>query len=410
MVLLSLFICIIILLASWKIWNDFLTPMFILSLEWTLMYLIILFSLGYQWTNNLYYITFAFGLLSFFMGFLISVPKRKIKYKNIEQKKYKITFNVKAFYLLFILQLIIVLAILFGIIESLHDIHLDNLWRSIRNAYQYSGIIGRFQLFVVIFPLVTFTVFMLNPQTRNKWYFILTFLVSIPVIFTMSRGGMIMILLALIFIFLNVKNYTNAKIAKWGLIGLIGIILIFSITSIWKFSNIIALRNNPILILKFAFENYFISPMVNFVEWAQNPGEYLYGQNTFRFILAILNSIGFDVKVVGTVQKFNVIKMGDYFLVSNVYTVLHYYARDFGIWYSFIIEFFLGIFHGFLYKKSNFGSKVNLFYMIMFALMMYPLFNQFFADIYLSTFSTWLQYYFWVWLITRKKYVIVTDK
>lgn len=415
MAVLGLIICMVIALLSWKVWNDFLIPTFILSFEWILMYLILIFSVEPDKTTSGYFICFSVGLVFFFIGFIFVTPKKKISSKRNEPKEDNITFNSKMFWFLFTIQCIVVSIVILALRRSLQNFYMNNLWFSIINAgrygnYNVSFIVERLKIFVQVFAVVTFAVYMLNKTKQNKRYFILTFLVSIPIIFTMSRGGMIMIVITLFFIFLNVKNYINSKIAKWGIVSIIIIILIFSITSVWKFQNIAEYANNPMLLIKYAFKNYFATSMINFVEWAKTYKDYLYGQNTFRFILAIFSSLGFNVEVVGTVQEFRDFSLGDTKVASNVYTILHYYASDFGIWFSFIIQLFLGMFHGFLYRKANLASKSNLFYTIMFALLMFPLLNQFFDDKYISTLSSWVQYYFWTLLLTRTKYFIVKDK
>ncbi|HAQ39736.1 MAG TPA: hypothetical protein DCM73_02150 [Clostridiales bacterium] len=415
MAIIGLIICLFLLVISYILWKDFTAPTFILSLEWTLMYFLLVISFRVNEINNIFYLCFSFGLMFFIIGFLLSYRKRKNKSVKKEPLKEYIMFNRRTFIVLFTVQFVIVLLIVLKLRTSLKGFYVDNLWYSVRNAskygtYESGSIIERLQLFVVAFPLVNFAIYVLNPQKRNRNCFILTFLTSLPVIFTMNRGGMIMVFLAMIFIFLNIKNYSNAKIAKWGIIVFVTIIIIFSITSIWKFFNIPSLQNDPVLILKYSFQNYFITSMINFVEWAENNDGLLYGKNTFRFILAIANFLGFNVDVPGTVQEFKIINIGSYDLISNVYTMLHYYARDFGIWYALLIEFFLGFVYGFLYKKSNFGGKTNLFYTIILSLMMFPLFSQFFDDTYFSRFSTWLQYFLWIWFFTRRKICIVADK
>jgi oligosaccharide repeat unit polymerase len=225
----------------------------------------------------------------------------------------------------------------------------------------------------------------------------------------MSRSGMIMIIMTMMFLFLIINNYNNKKIAKWGIVLFFLIIVIFSITSIWKFFNISALENNPIKILQFSFMNYFAPPMVVFVKFLKESNSLLFGKNTFRFIYAILDFLGSDVEVVSNIQEFTKMEINNLNIVSNVYTVLHYYTRDFGLLFAFVIQFILGMIHGFLFHKVRISKKNNIFLIILFSIMMFPLFMQFFDDKYFSILSTWVQYIFWIWFLTRKKLILKVD-
>lgn len=415
MSVIGLFICIIIGLISWKLWRDFLNPVFILSIEWILMYIIILFSFGYHYTNDFYYIVFSVGFVFFFMGFFVFNNKQIKKNLTFKNKiSYSVTFNPYSFSFLLGIQMIVVSIIVYKLHRSLQVYYVNNLWYSIMNASKYGTyesniIIERLRLFVIIFPIVSFAIYMLNKNLKNKFYFFLNLFISIPVIFTMSRSGMIMIIMTMIFLFLIINNYNNKKIAKWGIVLFFLIIVIFSITSIWKFFNISALENNPIKILQYSFMNYFAPPMVIFVKFLKESNSLLFGKNTFRFFYAILNFLGSDVEVVGVVQEFTKMEINNLNIVSNVYTVLHYYTRDFGLLFAFVIQFILGMIHGFLFHKVRISKKNNIFLIIVFSIMMFPLFMQFFDDNYFSILSTWIQYIFWIWFLTRKKLILKVD-
>ena len=151
--------------------------------------------------------------------------------------------------------------------------------------------------------------------------------------------------------------------------------------------------------------HYFSSSTVAFVEYMKSPKDYLYGANTFRFFIAILKSIGFNVNVPELIQE-EIQFYGD---KTNVYTVLHYYVRDFGIIYAFFIQFVLGIFYGVLYKKAILKGTFSPFYIAVLSIFFFPLINQFFDDKYFSILSSWLQMIFWIWFFTSKSFLTLDE-
>lgn len=150
---------------------------------------------------------------------------------------------------------------------------------------------------------------------------------------------------------------------------------------------------------------YFSTSTIAFVEWIKTFNNYFYGINTFRFFVAVLSSIGYDIEVPSVVQEF-IWVYGD---ITNVYTVLHYYAKDFGLVYALIIQLILGMIHGFFYEKSILYRGINPFFIAVQSLLYFPLINQFFDDKYFSILSTWIQLLFWIWLFTRRGFII-TDR
>lgn len=417
MVLIALLICMIILLISWILWKDFIAPPFILSIEWILMYIILIFSVGIQSTNEIYYLSFSIGLGFFVLGFVffaISVPS-KDKYNNNYDNLHNIKINTKIIKILILIQFIIVFIITVKLGKSLIVFYENNLWYSLINAekfgnYESNLIIERLRLYIVILPIVIYSVYELNKSKKHKLYLFITFFISLPVIFTMSRGGMIMFVLSFVFINLIVNDYDNYKVAKYGSLLFLFILLLFIITSFWKFHNIVRFDNDPIGLLQFSLKGYFSTSMLNFVEWIKFPFEYKLGSNTFRFFLAIFKKIGYMVNVGGKLNEFNEFTIGNTTVSSNVHTVLQYYTHDFGLLFAFLIQMILGMFYGFLYKKVKTQSNLNtVFFINIFSLMIYPLFMHFFDDVYFSILSIWLQYYFWIWLLTRKNIILKVD-
>lgn len=108
------------------------------------------------------------------------------------------------------------------------------------------------------------------------------------------------------------------------------------------------------------------------------------GINTFRSVLAVFASFGFDVPVVDLVQDYAYIPHP-----TNVYTVFFPYFVDFGIFAVFLTQFIFGAAHTLLYSLARRGSSV---FAIIFSISVYPLFMQWFQDQYFSLLSTWVMF------------------
>ena len=132
------------------------------------------------------------------------------------------------------------------------------------------------------------------------------------------------------------------------------------------------------------FRTYVVGPVPAFDQYLRNKPEVDFGKNTFRFFLAVLSKIGIDIKVPQLMQPFVFVPDP-----VNVYTLYQTYFMDYSFIGVYLIQFFLGFFHGFLYVKSKSGHP---FYIFIFSIFLYPLFMQFFEDQYVSLLSTWLQY------------------
>src|SRR5438128_12375967 len=104
----------------------------------------------------------------------------------------------------------------------------------------------------------------------------------------------------------------------------------------------------------------------------------------FRTIFAVFNKIGFEIEVPPLIKEYQYTPFA-----SNVYTVYQPYFDDFSVFGILLIQFFLGLFHGFLYKKIESRKPI---YIILYSISLYPLFMQFFQDQYFNLLSTWIQY------------------
>jgi len=209
-------------------------------------------------------------------------------------------------------------------------------------------------------------------------------------------------ILTIVFCYLLVKNYNNKKLLVIFSRLVLLILIIFIYTNFIKYVHVS--ESESYEFTKYILKHYFTSSPIAFVEWMKATHEHLHGANTFRFFIAVINSIGGNVDVTQTVQEpIQITKLGE---ETNVYTVLHYYASDFGLVYAFFVQIILGFFHGILYLKANLSKKMSAFFVALQAISYYPLLYHFFSDQYFTLFSSWLQYLFWFWLFTRKQFLI----
>ncbi|MFC4524468.1 O-antigen polymerase [Cupriavidus pinatubonensis] len=141
-----------------------------------------------------------------------------------------------------------------------------------------------------------------------------------------------------------------------------------------------------------SMKGYTIAPLLAFsrlVEWSPDLS---WGENTFRLLISIQYALGISTLAPVALMK------GYAFVPdpTNVYTVYEVYFRDFSYFGVLIPPVFL-IMHYWLYRRARARGGVWIFY---YSASVYPLVMQFFQDQYFSLLSTWIQVWFWYWLLT----------
>lgn len=217
---------------------------------------------------------------------------------------------------------------------------------------------------------------------------------------TMTRNGILMSTLPMLIAFLICKNFNNRQTIKYAMRFLILFLVFFSVIAIMKVSYLTQYDTYSSLLMN-QFALYMSGSLVAFEKLVASSSDYLYGQNTFRFLYAIFNKLFGTGEVQELVQDTVAIsdKQG-----TNVYTFYQYYFKDFGLLYALLVQFFVGIFHGILYRKMLSKRPINIFF---FSIMIYPLVMQFFQDQYISLFSTWLQHLVVGWLFFNSNLFVV---
>jgi oligosaccharide repeat unit polymerase len=110
------------------------------------------------------------------------------------------------------------------------------------------------------------------------------------------------------------------------------------------------------------------------------------GLNTFRSIVALLQTLGFQTTAAPLVQPYIDVPMS-----TNAYTIYHPYIKDFGPFGAAAVLFVLGFSHAALYRRATVRNPHALF-VFLFAISLFPLVMQVFQDMYFSLLSMWIQY------------------
>ncbi|MCW2119414.1 O-antigen polymerase [Flavobacterium sp. 7A] len=205
---------------------------------------------------------------------------------------------------------------------------------------------------------------------------VLIFLNVLLSIVTVSRSSFLFLTLA-IFIVLYFKGKIKKKHYYYG-IGLLGFLLFLitflrsiADTELGKESSL----SNTISIYLFAG-----MPAFDTISSLYRQG---FGENTFRFFYAVLHSIGFPVEVKPTILEYANVPV-----LTNVYTVMYGFFRDFGMIGVAAFGSFYGSFFQFFYK---FSKKNNQIAQLLFAYLFSMLLMQFFGEYLFSNLSTFFQ-------------------
>ncbi|MBV1817955.1 O-antigen polymerase [Clostridium cochlearium] len=406
MIYVSIIGCFIILLFSWIKLKDVIAPPFILSAIWMLMYIVLLLRKSTVDLSSGYYLSFFLGLCFFVTGFFFVIRnKNKRNCLAKEEKNSDFKFN-----LLFIKITLLIISILFllffaKVSKYILSNYAFNFWQTLsigrrEGMFSEGYIISYSRNAIIAFFIVCGITYFSNPNKQNKKYFFI--LLIIALFFTVtagSRGMIFMIVLAVFFSFMIIKNYGNKKTAVVLSVVILIILTTFIVFAFLKY--VYEDRSNTFEFILKQMRIYFSTSMIAFVEWIKTFNDYSYGANTFRFFSAIFNAVGYNIEIPNTVQEF-VWVYGDR---TNVYTILHYYATDFGLIFAFMIQLILGMIHGFLYKKSVLAKEINSFFIALQSISYYPLVYQFFSDQYFTILSIWIQLIFWLWIFTRRGFL-----
>lgn len=391
---------------SIKIFKDITSPPAILSVIWSIMYFILIICTYPYDSSNFYYIIFLISNICFLFGFIIPLNNQKIqKIENIN--KYEdLSIRVIAFKIFLFIEILILIYFIVGIIVFTMNNFENNIWFSLKygratGKYYEGQLVERFRVVAITMTHIMAIVYMKTPSKVNKkYYFIQLIITFILIFFGVGRTTLFTLFIPLIFIYIYIKRPNNKKIIITLLKGSIILLVTFIIYAYMKFPYLVG--ESPFEFIMGQLQLYTVSPMIAFVNWCGINHDYAYGGYTFSGILSFLSAIGLEINVPSRVSEY-VLVGND---LTNVYTVLHYYAKDFGVLYSLFIQILIGVFHGFLYKKAVLKKNSSIFSIAIFSLFFYSLIMQFFVDQYMSLLSQWIQYAIWYYIISKSSIFI----
>lgn len=379
MVYASIIGCIIILFFIWQKSKDILAPPFIIGTIWTIMYMALLLRKETVDLSSIYYSSFVIGLLFFTIGFYFIVRNSKRTISSISgQNPGKIRFNSFNMKIIIFIEIALFLFFLVKVTLYISGNFAYNFWQTLSigkatGMFTEGLIISYSRNAIIALTIVCSIAYFNNPTKKNKNYFLISFIIAL--FFTVtggSRGIIFMLLFGVCFSAIIIKKYGNKKILVILFVLLSIVLTTFIAFAYMKY--VYEDQSNTFEFVMKQFRIYFTTSMIAFVRWMETFNYYLYGTNTFRFFIEFLNVIGYNFDVSSTVQDF-VIVYGDR---TNVFTVLHYYAADYGLTYSFVILTLLGLTHGFLYKKAVVSTTLSPFFIALHSIFYFPLIYQFF--------------------------------
>ena len=400
----NLFVLIMFIMTGLILLNitkDVISPPVVLALIWALPFLWLVAAEGIgKGGYDIDYIGFYYviGVIVFCIGYFLQNPKiYKVNQKfNIVDIK-----SMTGIFKLFILiELLFTINWLFHVYKFVMENFQYNFWFT----YKWNVSMGNYSDGVIItylrtasrvFSCITFAQFLIPDHNKKdtKWFILQLIITSILNLMGQGRGGLFSFIIPMAIIFVMMKRKSNAQTIRIGCIVIVFLVVIFVVYANMKnpYEN-----SQGISIMK-TIENYLCGGVVAFQNWVEEPNhKYGYGIYTFRFFLAIIHAFGFNVPVVPMAEEYVTNINGN---VGNVYTFYKWYANDFGLLYALFWQFIIGMLHGYITKKTYRLRSEK--WIIIYALSFYPLVMQFFMDEYITMLSTWIQIYFWIWLILK---------
>lgn len=381
------------IIISLLLYRDTLSPAFLISLPWLASIGLLLPSnLNYD-ENSFSFLYIAIGILIFNIGFLLSSLGKKSN-RTVDLYKMKISvINLNLIKYIIYIELILLITYSFFLAIYIKNNYIFNVYYTLKLGSANGNLITLNSLGYLFNFITAFSAFLLfiyikgEKLISKKMLFVQMLIGTVSSFLTLGRTAILLYFLLLIITTFIYKNADYKKIIKqFVLLGVVGIVF-FSIYNLIKYPYLLESSS----IIEVAFNSlvlYASGSIITFQSWINSNVELLYGDNTFRFVKALLAAVGYEVQVQELVNPFMAIS-NDY--SSNVYSFYYYYAKDFGLVYALFVQLIIGMIYGYLYKRMTFKHP---FWVYVFSLSLYPLFMQFFQDQYVSLTSTWIQYTF----------------
>lgn len=382
--------------------KDFMYPGVIYCIPWIIFLFLLLFS-NYDYDASSYaYLYFFVGSMLFELGCLIGTRRIKGKERLSSKNKEIYTTSYKKIKTITLLEVFFVCFILCCFFKLISENWNTNVFLSYylnRDTMLFSGIIAYGKKIIQAVSLcIMIVILTLDARDRvcyRKIFFIQIILTIFVSLVNMTRNGILSAFLPFFVVIIIGCKLNNKQVMKKAIIGIVLFVMLFATVSMmkyyYKYTNGNYMENIIDEIINYgcggfvAFQKKF--DMMDFKNYN--------GANTFRTFVAIYDTfVGTDFAP-PLVQEF--ISIGGKYS-TNVYTFYSWYADDFGIIYALVVQFFIGIFYGKLYKNM---SQNRVFGIYLYASFIYPLLMQIFQDQYFSLLSTWIQCIFYGFVLLK---------
>lgn len=366
------------LIISLRISRNILAPATIVSSVWLfciLAYWIYphnLFSL-----NEQFYLGISIWLGAFSFSALLNQSLNKKINKNNEP-----SVNLRNLY--FLVSLIsfpIVVLKIYSIITQfglLNNIFYNLRLLAVGNIKGYNE--STSQNYFAALWIVSYLLELLHYEKKRIWNLIILFVINFGWAFlVMSKTIFLNIFLSTLVILLFKKIIKTRYI-------FISLALIFIFFTSLQLIRISKLNKNEDLGYDF-FSLYVLSGMPAFDTVKENSSEN-YGENTFRFFYAVGNKLGIsDLKAKDPILNYVYVNKNKT-IVTNVYTTLYPFFKDFGYYGIFYSALVIGFFYGYVYKKVQKNNKPMT---ITYSILVVGLVTQFMNETTISTLSFIIQ-------------------
>lgn len=207
----------------------------------------------------------------------------------------------------------------------------------------------------------------------------------------MGRGHVVGFLVAVIACFVLVRRHVPIG----GLVGIFGLSLLFY-SGLGFLLGKINTEAGLFLAILSSMGSYFVKPLLAWAHVFNDLGPFTWGDYSFRFLYAIINSFGvFNVQVVSNVREFVVLDGGG---TTNIFTFVYPYYKDFGVVGVVALPVVVGAIVGTAFRGAlKWRSPA---WIIIYSLTIMPLFSIFGGERFLLLTSQWIQYFFWSFVLT----------
>ena len=383
-----LVVCMLLLVIMYLRYRDLAAPPILSASIWIIVYVLMIQSKT-NYAGSEYVGCFALELLFFCLVFFIKVPNRiypkddllySVKINSVLSKPVLVFEYVATTVYVFIYRN----EILYRTVS---------LWSTLRNSeIETNYFLG---VLVNAFPIisaVTLYVYFKNPNKKNRNYFLLTLPPLVMAMLTSNRTTWFYVISTFIFVIIFTKQLSNKSILELAAIGIVGLGALFAVSTLAKYSNMMTAASNAEKIQYYA-DVYFESPPIAFLQWLEKNRNFSYGfgKYTFRFFFALAHFVIPSIDVPNTIMEFTVVDG----MRTNVFTILHWYTMDGGLIWAYIIQLFIGMMFGTVYKKVRSTNNPDRFKLVLLSMLMCIILGQFFCDQLSTHISAWIQRIVW---------------